>query len=374
MSLAMRFLNARRAAGLVRAAAAWLVTWVVCLGALTAAAQTIGPPPPTTPADPPAVVHRASEAALLDLGSRFLRRLADENVTGFGSGRGDAQGGGDEVAQIVRRYRAWSETYGQWARHEGTTTVPGDSRTTYGVVGGFGVTLAPGVTFGLAVDQGWTRVRIDSLSQLGRINLTQLAAQGIYEVGPWTLSLAGLHAFGGVDSSRATNTPALATASYDARMWGAIAEASYYWSRGPWRVVPKVGMDITAVRTDAFSETGGNDPITAGAGRRDRWRAFAGAEAGYHWWQGRTLFDLSGHARAVEILAQSARTPDVSSPSTLGTTRIIEGLQEARFGIDAGAAASVRFANALRLYAQYDGRFRHNAQTHGATLGLEIKW
>lgn len=343
------------------------------LGSLPARAQSITPPN-YTPADPPATVHTATTGALLDIGTRFLRRLADESQTGFGSNRGDAQGGGDDVAQVVRRYRAWSEGYGQWARNDGTATIAPDTRQTYGAVGGFGITLAPGASIGFAVDQSWTRVNIDSLGQTGRLNLTQLALQGTYEIGPWTFSAAGIHAFGDVRSSRATNTAAFATTDYGARLSGAIAEASYYWSKGNWRFVPKVGMDWTEVHSDGFAEIGGNDPVTASDGHRSRWRAFGGAEAGYSWWQGRTLYDLSAYARGVDVLAQPFRTPSFSSPSTLGTVQVLEGLQEARFGFDAGASANVRISNALRFYANYDGRFRHNAQSHGATLGVEVKW
>lgn len=330
--------------------------------------------PPPIPPDPPGIVHTANETALFDLGTRFMRRLTDESGSGFGSARGDAQGGGDDMAQIVKRYRAWSEGYGQWAHNDATAAVPGDRRTTAGAVGGFGITLAPGASIGFSVDQSRTRVNIDALDQRGRLNLTQLGVQGSYEMGPWTVAGALIHGFADVNSSRATTTPEFARASYGAKLWGAIGEISYYWSSGNWRFVPKAGLDWTEVRTDAFTEAGGPDPVTASGSERTRLRAFGGAEIGYSWWQGRTLYDLSAFARVVDILDQDVQAPSVTSPSAPGILRLIDGLQEARFGVDTGAAASVRLTNALRLYANYDARLRHNAQVHSGALGLEIKW
>ena len=41
---------------------------------------------------------------------------------------------------------------------------------------------------------------------------------------------------------------------------------------------------------------------------------------------------------------------------------------------DAGASASVKLSDALRLYAIYDGRFRDGFSAHAGTLGFEYRW
>ncbi len=50
------------------------------------------------------------------------------------------------------------------------------------------------------------------------------------------------------------------------------------------------------------------------------------------------------------------------------------GVSEGKYGLDGGAAASLRLSPIARLYAAYDGRFRDGFQSHTGTLGLEFRW
>jgi uncharacterized protein with beta-barrel porin domain len=52
----------------------------------------------------------------------------------------------------------------------------------------------------------------------------------------------------------------------------------------------------------------------------------------------------------------------------------LQGIGESRYGADAGASASLSLSNAVRLYANYDGKFRSAMQSHQGTVGVEFKW
>jgi uncharacterized protein with beta-barrel porin domain len=64
----------------------------------------------------------------------------------------------------------------------------------------------------------------------------------------------------------------------------------------------------------------------------------------------------------------------VSAVSGGATPITVFGVQEAKYGIDTGAMASMRLSPLARLYAVYDGKFRDGFQSHSGTLGLEFRW
>jgi outer membrane autotransporter protein len=186
------------------------------------------------------------------------------------------------------------------------------------------------------------------------------------------LGFAGIHGFGNVDSQR--GTAALSTASYDTRLWGALAELSYLWSSGNWRVVPKVGIDWARTESDSFVESGGPQPVRGSEQIAARTRIFGGAEFGYTWLASQTMMDFSVYGRGVDIVDLDAGGLTIYPIAPGALPRFIAGVSEDRVGFDTGAAFSMRFNPRTRFYAVYDARFRGNYESHAGTLGLEFRW
>jgi outer membrane autotransporter protein len=42
--------------------------------------------------------------------------------------------------------------------------------------------------------------------------------------------------------------------------------------------------------------------------------------------------------------------------------------------MDAGASASLSLTNTVRLYVNYDGKFRNELTSHQGTVGFEYRW
>ena len=96
-----------------------------------------------------------------------------------------------------------------------------------------------------------------------------------------------------------------------------------------------------------------------------------GTELGHFWIFDQKVFDLSAYGKFVDNVSQNFSSVTVS----LGPQNItVQGIGESRYGADAGASASISLSNKLRLYANYDGRFRAALQSHQGTLGVEVKW
>jgi uncharacterized protein with beta-barrel porin domain len=316
---------------------------------------------------------------MFDLGTRYLQLLgglggptAQASLFGTGPNPG---GGGAPAPPAPPRYRVWTELYGVAANTGAQTTFPGDARRTYGGVAGLAMNVTPNATLGLSLDQSRTRIDVTGLPQHATLDLTQIGVNGAYEMGAWTFSAAGVAGFAGIDSTRGTVTFSPATASYRADLWGAIAEASYYVPLGSTRIVPKFGGDWTQTHADAYLETGGGiEAVSVPPADAHRGRIFAGAEVGNTWISGGTVFDLSAYAKGVDILSQGVPILTVSAVSGPAIPVTVFGVSESKYGIDAGAMASLRLSPISRLYAVYDGKFRDGFQSHGGTLGLEFRW
>ena len=123
--------------------------------------------------------------------------------------------------------------------------------------------------------------------------------------------------------------------------------------------------------TGAFAEVGGLDPVMASGATVERARILVGAEIGHYWIINQKILDLSAYGKFVDNLTQNFSSTLVSlGPQTI----TVQGLGESRYGADAGASASLSLNDTVRLYANYDGKFRAINQSHQGTLGVEVKW
>jgi uncharacterized protein with beta-barrel porin domain len=306
-----------------------------------------------------------------NLGSSFLERLGNQATGGFGTAvRNNPGGGGASEATEGPRFRTWGEAYGISARTGAQADFVGDRRQTWGGVAGFGARIAPGVNVGFSIDQSRTKIDVPLALQSATLDLTQLGFNASVDKGPWTWAIALVHGFGKINSSRDTGF-GLATANYNARIDGALTELSYYWSKDQSRIVPKAAFEYVRAATGSLQEFGGLDPVMASGATAERARFLVGAEIGHYWIFDGKIFDLSGYGKLVDNVMQNFSAVTVS----LGPQSItVQGIGESRYGVDAGGSASLSLSNTVRLYMNYDGKFRATNQSHQGTVGVELKF
>jgi uncharacterized protein with beta-barrel porin domain len=347
--------------------------------AAPAYAQSPTPTPTPTPTPSPTPVptptsmnyDQSTGSTTLNLGSNFLERLGNQASNGFNrSLRSNPGGGGASEETEAPRYRTWFEGYGISARADAQGDFVGDKRKTYGGVAGFGARLAPGVNIGFSVDQSHTDVDVPLALQSATLDLTQIGFNGSIDKGPWTWAFAVVHGFGNVHSSRDTGF-GFATARYHATVDGALTEFSYYWTQDQGRFVPKGAVEYVRATSASFQEIGGLDPLNVGSTAIERARVMIGAEVGRYFIFDQKILDLSAYGKFVDNFYQNLGSIQVS----LGTQSIVvPGIGESRYGMDAGASASLSLTNTARLYINYDAKFRNEWQSHQGTLGFEYKW
>jgi len=325
------------------------------------------PGPPLTAAN----AQAASEQALFDLGTTFLERAGDQATWGPNAATGNNPGGGGASQSAVpQTFRSWAELYGISSRTDAQGAFTGDHRTTYGGVAGFAATLLPGLNVGVTVDQSATSIDMPQAQQSAQLGLTQFGFNVSYTRGDWTLAGVVVHGLGNIAAQRGTFS-GLALSNYSGQLDGALGELSYYWSAGQNRIVPKLGIEYVRAQTDAFRESGGFDPVTASGVSGERTRVLLGAEIGHYWLIDGHVLDLSGYGKFVDNVVQDL---DPLAISVNGQTISLQGVVESQYGADAGAGISYGLTQALRVYANYDGKFRQNIVSHQGTLGIELRW
>ena len=351
------------------------LAFVVSFSAQPALAQAPRPPPTPTPTPSPTPSIPASDlssgATIANLGSNFLERLGDQASGGFGrASRSNPEGGGASETTDGQRFRTWGELYGISSKTGPQADFVGDNRQTTGGVVGLGGRIAPGVNVGFSIDQSRTGIDVPLAMQSATLDLTQFGFNASIDKGPWTWAIALVHGFGKINSSRDT---ALGTASagYNGQIDGALTELSYYWTMDQSRIVPKAALEYVRASTGSFQEMGGLDPVSASGATLERARLLVGAEIGHYWIVDRKILDLSAYGKFVDNFEQNFSSVTVS----LGPQSIsVQGIGESRYGADAGAALSLSLTNAVRVYLNYDGKFRSALQSHQATAGIEVKW
>jgi len=360
------------------AAIAMACAFVVMISAATPAlAQSPTPTPTPTPTPSPTPMptstnyDQSAGNSTLNLGSGFLERLGNQASNGFNRAfRSNPGGGGASESTEDPRYRTWFEGYGVSVRTDPQGDFVGDKRKTVGGVAGFGTRIAPGVNLGFSVDQSHTDIDVPLALQSATLDLTQLGFNGSVDKGPWTWAFAVVHGFGKVHSSRDTGF-GLATAGYRAAVDGALTEISYYWTKDQMRVVPKGALEYVHATSATFQEAGGLDPLNVGSTAISRARVMIGAEIGRYFIFDQKILDLSAYGKFVDNFYQNLGSVQVS----LGTQNIVvPGIGESRYGMDAGASASLSLTSTARLYVNYDGKFRNELTSHQGTVGFEYRW
>lgn len=340
---------------------------VIC-AASNASAQFV--PPPVFPDATDNNSHFAAHAAQFDIGSSFLQRLGREATYGFAA-RDNSGGGGASQSTADPVYRTWAESYGISSHTAAQGTFVGDRRKAIGTVGGIGATIAPGLNVGFSADESRTQIDVPLALQNGTLGMTQIGVNASYTNGPWTLAAAAVHGFARISTSRST-TLGSALANYRGSIDGALAELNYNYSFGQSRIVPKVALEYMSARTDRYSEVGGLLPVNVAEAHGERARVLVGAEMGHYWIVGQQAIDVSAYGKFIDNFSQNVGSVQVSLANNNAIN--VQGIRESRNGTDAGGAVSWIYSNAVRFYANYDGKFRDGFQSHQATAGVELKW
>lgn len=326
--------------------------------------------------------HTVTMTALFGSSSRLLRRLDDDGALGQGAAAPQAlsfkDSGGDSADALpsLPGYKPWAEGYGVYTREAAHGGTPGDTQSAGGLAAGMGFAVAPGLTVGAAIDQGWTHVSLPSVSESANVSLLQGGLYAAYDTGPFVARVSGVYGAG--NASTSATDPILLTpssASYGVSTAGVSAEAGHRMAYEGWRLMPVIGVDWQEAHVGGFTETGGYAALTSNGGTQDRTHSWIGVEAARTLYEAGYRFDLQTYVRGLETMTGAGNSLEAAFVSAPTQQLTITGLAEPRWSVAFGAKLNAfNVTDNVSLYLAYDGRAAGGFESHAGTAGFKIRW
>ena len=221
-------------------------------------------------------VH-ASVASMLVDDSRFLASAANDRIRAAFGDIGTAAAlpvmaygpDGAEIAEATtERLAFWGQAYGSWGKTGSDGNAAAFGRTTGGFIGGLDAGFGDHLRLGAFA--GYSNGSFDADDRTSSGDSSAYHA-GIFAGGQWeafSLRAGAAYSWTDIETSRTVafaNFKDKLTASYDAGTTQVFGEASYRLQSGDAIVEPFAALAYINVRTDGFTEKGGQAALTADA-------------------------------------------------------------------------------------------------------------
>ncbi|MDH4986713.1 autotransporter-associated beta strand repeat-containing protein [Aminobacter anthyllidis] len=235
-------------------------------------------------------VH-ASVGGMLVEDSRFLASAANDRIRAAFGDIGTAAAlpvmaygpDGPEIAEATtERMAFWGQAYGSWGKTGSDGNAAAFGRTTGGFIGGLDAGIGDSVRIG-----AFAGYNNGSFSAHDRASSGDSSAYhaGVFAGGQWeafSLRAGAAYSWADIDTSRTVafaNFNDKLTASYDAGTAQLFGEASYRLQKGDAIVEPFAALAYINVKTDGFTEKGGQAALTASAATTETTFATLGVRA-----------------------------------------------------------------------------------------------
>ncbi|TBU71219.1 hypothetical protein DNK06_24625 [Pseudomonas daroniae] len=314
-------------------------------------------------------LHASLQSALLD-DSRYLREGVNARLLAAqhllpGSGQLNQ---GDGVT-------FWLQGYGGWAQNEGdgnASTLDHDSR---GTLFGGDIALDDAWRIGAAIGLGSSDLK-DGRDSSADVDTRSLA---LYASGQWDavkLRVGASHSWHDVDTRRNVHFGSFSErnkASYDATTTQAFAELGYRLAAADFQVEPFIGLAHAKVKSDGFSERGGDSALSAGNEKRDITYSTLGAHAALPVGQfAGSPVSLQGSLGWQHAFGND--TPDSHLAFTTGDAFSIRGTPLERDSAVAQLGIQTQLNRNIAVDLSYSGRFGEDFTDNGLRLGLTAKF
>ncbi len=235
-------------------------------------------------------VH-ASVGGMLVEDSRFLAGAANDRIRAAFGDIGTAAAlpvmaygpGGPEIAEATtERMAFWGQAYGSWGNTGSDGNAADFGRTTGGFIGGLDAGIGDNLRLGAFA--GYSNSSFDADDRASSGDSSAYHA-GLFAGGQWEafgLRAGAAYSWTDIETSRTVafhNFSDKLTASYDAGTTQVFGEASYRIERGDAIVEPFAALAYINVRTDGFTEKGGQAALTVSASTTETTFATLGVRA-----------------------------------------------------------------------------------------------
>ncbi|MCF4164765.1 autotransporter domain-containing protein [Zavarzinia compransoris] len=284
---------------------------------------------------------------------------------------------GDTGGEGPRNRAFWTSAYGAFGTYEGEAGAGVDSTTTGFLIGADAETEG-GWRLGIA--GGIAQVSLDGDSILSSADLTNygVALYGGKQFRRVGLRLGASYAYTSGDGERTVVLPAgnqHLTADYTASTYQVFADAGYDLRlRGRLAVEPFVGVSLGRVSGDEVEETGGSAALTADDMDATTSHSTVGVRFGSERERGDQAFGFDGAVGWRHAFGDTEPTADMSFNSDPAGGFSVSGTPLARDALALEAGVDYSVSQSLELGVRYNGQMASEADEHGLSINLRVKF
>ncbi|WP_376711242.1 autotransporter outer membrane beta-barrel domain-containing protein [Pseudochrobactrum lubricantis] len=318
-------------------------------------------------------VHASAKTALINTSSDLRNATHDRLRSAFGDRH--AQKGAQVVSAKDAPAALWVQSFGTWAENSANNNAAKLSQTTGGVFAGYDAEIAENARLGALAGYSRTSFDVDDRASSGESDNYHLGIYGGSQWGNTALSAGLAYSWHSVDISRSVRFADFSdklAADYNAGTVQAFGELSHKLQTGNAVFEPFANLAYVAVKTDSFTETGGQAALTVDGDRMSTVFTTLGIRGATEMMFGNIKAELNGtlgwqHAFA-DIDPVSRASFATSSAFDISGIPVAEDTALVQAGFDIKASEQATFG------ISYRGQFGSGFQSNSVNAKLGIKF
>ena len=326
-------------------------------------------------------IQASAKGMLLD-DSRFIRDAATGRISAAFGDAGAAplpvmaygDGGPETVAADTDRFAVWGQAFGSWGNSGNDGNAAAFDRSTGGLLAGADA-LVGGWRVGVLGGYNHSTFNVDDRNSAGDSDSYHIGLYGGTNWGAIAFRSGAAYSWSSISTKRSIAFDGFAdqlSADYDAGTAQVFGELAYKIDANKFSFEPFANLAYVDVKTDGFSETGGEAALTSAGSNTDTSFTTLGL-------RGSTGVMLGGiDATARGMLGWRHAFGDVTPTSTFafagGDAFTIAGVPIAREAAIVEAGLDLKMSANATLGLSYSGQFGAHAADNGANADLSVKF
>ncbi|MDM7853022.1 autotransporter outer membrane beta-barrel domain-containing protein [Pseudochrobactrum kiredjianiae] len=318
-------------------------------------------------------VHASSKTALINTSSDLRNAAQDRLRSAFGDI--NAQKGAQVVSANDAPAALWVQSFGTWTENSSNGNAAKLSQTTGGIFAGYDAEVAENLRLGALAGYSRTSFDVDDRASSGESDNYHLGLYGGSHWGNTALSGGIAYSWHSVDTSRSVFFPDFSeklTADYNAGTVQAFGELSHKLKTSNAVFEPFANLAYVSLKTDGFTETGGQAALTIDRDRMSTVFTTLGIRGATEMMFGNVKTELNG------TLGWQHAFNDVDSVTRAsfsnGSAFDISGVPVAKDTALVQAGFDIKASETATFGISYRGQFGSGFQSNSVNAKLGIKF
>jgi len=272
----------------------------------------------------------------------------------------------------------WGKGYGLYGDRETGSGVPGYQYTIYGTAFGLDYRFTERLLLGFTMGYSQGDIDYSDSRDSSDVSATHAGVYGCYDTPHWYLDSILTYTDLEYETRRYVDLlDERLKADPSGDMLTAYFEAGLNWRRGERTLIqPLAGLQLSTLKIDGFTETGGDSALTFDDQRYDSYKGSLGARLTQQLFEREngSRMELELRGRWVHEFGDTTASLDAGFASDPGATFRVSDGDIARDSAVLGAGLDTWFTRQTRLFVDYGTELNPDNTIQVVTAGLEHRW